>query len=472
MDASSCRPPFSPLRSVVLPVVLASVLWLLVGSLVGVSFAQQCPTDLNAKDAQIALNRAMNQGDTACALALIKSGIDVNAKCTTFRAPLLWAAQWGLVEIVEALVKAGADVNVKDQYGWTPMTLAFEFAHFDVVQALIKAGADRSQLPGDLNAKDHSGFTPLQHALRRKDMSSVRAVIQLGASPNVTDQAGRSGLFWVALDGQLDVVRTMIEAGADVNSKDASGMTALMAAAQMKHNEVLEALVKAGADANTMDPAGWTALMYASHYADMASARVLIPVTNVNLKAKNGTTALTLARWACHSDIVAELTKAGAVTGPREWTRPPRFEDFPAGRIYKGTPAQVDLSSSFARGYRTRLRAGVRQGPNFAGHYTVVSWGCGSNCESIAIVDALTGRVYDGIGDARGASFKINSSLMIADPAPHEGIGYEDDPVDKFPIRYYVWEDHEFKRIYEEACTVTDDRRTCGCELDGSQAER
>jgi len=35
------------------------------------------------------------------------------------------------------------------------------------------------------------------------------------------------------------------------------------------------------------------------------------------------------------------------------------------------------------------------KGPNFAGHYFVVSWGCGSQCVMMAIVDAKTGVVYD-----------------------------------------------------------------------------
>jgi hypothetical protein len=32
---------------------------------------------------------------------------------------------------------------------------------------------------------------------------------------------------------------------------------------------------------------------------------------------------------------------------------------------------------------------------NFAGRYVVISWGCGSQCVLMAIVDAKTGIVYD-----------------------------------------------------------------------------
>jgi hypothetical protein len=33
-------------------------------------------------------------------------------------------------------------------------------------------------------------------------------------------------------------------------------------------------------------------------------------------------------------------------------------------------------------------------GPDFAGHYTVAYWGCGSPCGRFAIIDARTGRVF------------------------------------------------------------------------------
>jgi hypothetical protein len=58
--------------------------------------------------------------------------------------------------------------------------------------------------------------------------------------------------------------------------------------------------------------------------------------------------------------------------------------------------------------YRTRIRDGLTnpdgafrgseyvhsKGPNFAGHYFVLNWGCGTGCLMMVVVDALTGHVY------------------------------------------------------------------------------
>ena len=453
-------------------VVFTAVVLIIAGSLLTgtVARAGQARTDMNARDARglTALERAVEQGDISSVLVLIQAGADVNARSNTGRTALSWAALQGRLEIVRALAEASGDLNVKDEQGWTPLTLAFDHGHFAVVQALIKAGADvnPSQVRKDVNTKDASGDTPLVRASKRGDISSLRALIQLGADPNATDNSGRTVLFWAAFGGRLDVVRAMIEAGADVNVKDKQGWTPLLLASQMGHTAVVQALIEAGADADLEGPPGWNALMQASYFDRLETVRVLIPAANVNYRAKNGITALMLARWACHLEIVEALTKAGAVIGSEEWRRAPRFDDFPTSRIYKGVPAPVDLSSNpTARSYRTRLRQGARKGPDFAGHYTVVSWGCGSNCESIAIVDALSGRVYDGIGDERGADFKINSDLMISDPAyPPGGTAYGDNPTDKLPVRYYLWNDDKFKLIYEEACSVIENHQKCGCE--------
>jgi hypothetical protein len=71
-----------------------------------------------------------------------------------------------------------------------------------------------------------------------------------------------------------------------------------------------------------------------------------------------------------------------------------RFEDFRVSETFKGKPAPVKLSSSRARMFRTMLRTNAEEGVNFAGHYIVATWGCGSDCHSLAIIDARTGNVY------------------------------------------------------------------------------
>lgn len=45
--------------------------------------------------------------------------------------------------------------------------------------------------------------------------------------------------------------------------------------------------------------------------------------------------------------------------------------------------------------YRTTIREAAAEGVNFAGHYAVAKWGCGTGCVGFVIVDLRTGKVFD-----------------------------------------------------------------------------
>jgi hypothetical protein len=88
-------------------------------------------------------------------------------------------------------------------------------------------------------------------------------------------------------------------------------------------------------------------------------------------------------------------------------------------QIYTGVASPVRFSSSFpeALTYRTRIREAVRSGTNFAGHYTLVTIGCGTNCARHTIVDTKTGQIImSGLPSIMGIAYKKNSRLLIVNP--------------------------------------------------------
>lgn len=132
--------------------------------------------------------------------------------------------------------------------------------------------------------------------------------------------------------------------------------------------------------------------------------------------------------------------------------RSPRYDDYPVREIYKGRIAPVVLDSKRARMFRSRLREDSRTGPNFAGHYTVVYWGCGTGCAQMAVVDAKTGRVYwppleymdippdteqDGL---HGRGFRLDSKLLVL-------TRYQYDMQRTFTAYYYLFENNRFRLI-------------------------
>lgn len=63
--------------------------------------------------------------------------------------------------------------------------------------------------------------------------------------------------------------------------------------------------------------------------------------------------------------------------------------------IYKGKKAAVKINTKESRTYRTVLRDSVTEnGANFAGHYTLATWGCGTNCNQLAVINVKTGQTY------------------------------------------------------------------------------
>jgi hypothetical protein len=114
---------------------------------------------------------------------------------------------------------------------------------------------------------------------------------------------------------------------------------------------------------------------------------------------------------------------------------PPRFTDYPVKEHFNSQTAPLVLSRE-ARVYRTRLKEAAREKPNFAGHFIVTTWGCGTECIMGAIIDANTGRVFmlPTTLCCWGASvdekfnpveFRSNSKLIILSGARNEKEGDE-----------------------------------------------
>ncbi len=110
----------------------------------------------------------------------------------------------------------------------------------------------------------------------------------------------------------------------------------------------------------------------------------------------------------------------------------PDFKDCLAEKIYAGAAAAPKLSKA-DRMFRTRIREGAKSKVQFAGHYTVPRWGCGSGCSTFMIVDSITGTVYDGFSVAdlppawtqkhegqEQMEFRPNSRLMKINGCPGE----------------------------------------------------
>jgi hypothetical protein len=132
--------------------------------------------------------------------------------------------------------------------------------------------------------------------------------------------------------------------------------------------------------------------------------------------------------------------------------REPTFEQYPAVVSSITVPAKVRLESHpKARTYRTVLRGGAKEGPNFAGHYTIVTWGCGTACQEVGIVDAKNGEVffprqlqpnaYQAVTDETPPfQYRLDSKLLVVAGSPL-------DRDDNIGIHYFLWTGRNLKQL-------------------------
>jgi hypothetical protein len=94
------------------------------------------------------------------------------------------------------------------------------------------------------------------------------------------------------------------------------------------------------------------------------------------------------------ADTPATLASESTNTrGNPEYT----FETYPIDEIYKGATRLPEFSGRDQefKDYRTRIREGMKEGPNLAGEFSVIQIGCGTGCSLAYVASNKTGQVFD-----------------------------------------------------------------------------
>jgi ankyrin repeat protein len=284
---------------------------------------------------------ASEQGHLQSVELLLRAGADVNAR-TSFNllSALMLAARHGYLEIVKILHERGGEVEVQNLAGYTPLMEAAEGGHTQIVEALLEMGAN-------VNAKGNlRGRTALMIAVSKGYIDIVKLLLKHNAEVNLHEKAeykvrgirnfvgvgrdtmpmlepamdedalarlGRTALMEAALLGHHEILDLLLSAGADVNPRDEIGQTALILAADKDPSMVRELLEK-GADVNVQTSiSGETPLIAAAYAGRLETVEMLIKAgANVNIRAKNGKSALDVALDKGFAEVVKSLRDAEA----------------------------------------------------------------------------------------------------------------------------------------------------------------
>jgi len=141
----------------------------------------------------------------------------------------------------------------------------------------------------------------------------------------------------------------------------------------------------------------------------------------------------------------------------------PRFDDYPA-TPYAGPNAAPVLGDRRSRMYRTQLRGWAKEKPNFAGHCILATWGCGTGCTQIAIIDARSGKVFHPPGARTNSVLNVHGDLLVeGDSSPRRAdfgalqyradsrllvlIGMPDNRAENRGISYFVWQNDSLRKV-------------------------
>jgi hypothetical protein len=145
----------------------------------------------------------------------------------------------------------------------------------------------------------------------------------------------------------------------------------------------------------------------------------------------------------------------------------PRFKDYAVHEVFRSKPAKIIWPSGIAPGNRnsekmvSAVELTLPRKSNFAGHYAIVEYSCGTECSQVVVVDMKSGMVLDSQPYVtmdvdlytknrilyKGLVFKLRSRLLIASgcfdwdspESPHEcGTKYFELRDSQFVLLSYV----------------------------------
>ncbi len=168
-----------------------------------------------------------------------------------------WVSKEDRVETVKILLDGGFNIEAIDNDGYSPLMAAAGFGCLTVVEELLKHGANPNAVNKDGKAAVHF------------------AVMDAYAYDEYPDDSDSEEPNQMNEKLKVEIIKLLVEHGADLNLIHGQGGTPIIDAVGYSYTTILRELMKLGADVNHADQYGRTPLMIASKFGHFGCVNIL-----------------------------------------------------------------------------------------------------------------------------------------------------------------------------------------------------
>ena len=259
--------------------------------------------DLMEGQRETPLMLAARYNDVDVVEFLIERGASLEAQDIEYLSPIHHAVAGGKMSNVLRLIELGAKVSKENLEYTSPVHLAAECGHTDIVRLLLEHGADATK------SVAYSGTTPIMLAAEKGHLETLKLLLINGCDLDKADEGGQLCLHCAAEGDHFDVVKFILESGGNVLSKTGSGQTVLHLATR---RDLVQFLVEKGADVHARDCYGRTPLHAASGKGQTDTVKYLLGQgANVDSRDDSGCLALYKALQGGHAATATVLIDSG-----------------------------------------------------------------------------------------------------------------------------------------------------------------
>lgn len=199
-------------------------------------------------------------GSKAMVSALLDAGADIDATLgpgskqgAAKSPPLLIAANYGQLEVVDFLLEKKADPKVKEENGWQLHHFAFfrDSQQFRNIVAGLRVFDYRAKVSlyfgfdCEGNRVLTEDATPFHIAIMSDDANGLQWLLEEGKVEDISEGVGdgSSPLLLATIKGNLEMCRKLVGAGTSISKSREDGLTAFHAACKYGHVEICKLII-------------------------------------------------------------------------------------------------------------------------------------------------------------------------------------------------------------------------------------